>query len=91
MTRPKSIRRKIDGPYAGLSIFKEKRVRMSSKYAVDIALYDAEGVYMISCVWDPHLPSVYEMEMLHERIQEELEPFLEMLGLLSGFLSGDVE
>lgn len=46
---------------------------------------------MISCVWDPHLPSVNEMEVLHERIQEELEPFHEMLGLLSGFLSGDVE
>lgn len=88
MTRPKSIRRQMKGPFAGLPILKKKRVRMSSKYAVDIALYDADRVYPISCVWDPKLPSAIEMEMLHDRLQEELAPFYETLGLHSGFLSG---
>ena len=91
MTGPKSIRRQINGPYAGLPILKEKRVRISSKYAVDIALYDADGVYMISCVWEPDLPSADELAIIEDRLQEELVPFCEMLGLLSGFLSGDVE
>lgn len=89
MTRPKSVRRQTKGPYAGLPILKKKRVRMSSKYAVDIALYDAEGVYVTSCVWDPKLPSAIEMDMLHERLQEELAPFFETFGLHSGFLLGD--
>ena len=88
MTRPKSIRRQIDGPYAGLPILKEKRVRMSSKYAVDIALHDAKGIYMISCVWDPELPNASEMAMLHNHLEAELAPFYETLGLLSGLLSG---
>ena len=88
MTRPNSLRHQNDGPYAGLPILKAERVRISSKYAVDIALYDAEGVYMISCVWDPEVPSEGEMGVLHERIQEELAPFYETSGLLSGILSG---
>jgi hypothetical protein len=88
MTRPKSVRRQMKGPYAGLPILKKKRVRMSSKYAVDIALYDAEGVYVTYCVWDPTLPSAVEREMLHDRIQDELGPFFETVGLHSGFLSG---
>ena len=88
MTRPKSVRRQMKGPYAGLPILKKKRVRMSSKYAVDITLYHAEGVYVTSCVWDPKLPSAVEMEMLHDRIQDELGPFFETVGLHSGFLLG---
>lgn len=88
MTRPKSVRRQMTGPYAGLPILKKKRVRMSSKYAVDIALHDAEGVYVISCVWDPKLPSAIEMDKLHNRLQEELAPFYETFGLHAGFLSG---
>jgi len=79
----------MKGPYAGLPILKKKRVRMSSKYAVDIALYQAEGAYVISCVWDPKLPGAIEIEMLHDRLQEELAPFYETFGLHSGFLSGD--
>lgn len=90
MTRPKSVRRQMNGPYAGLPILKKKRVRMSVKYAVDIALYDANRVYVVSCVWDPKLPSAVEMEMLHDRIQDELAPFYEAFGQHAGFLSGDV-
>jgi hypothetical protein len=88
MTRPKSVRRQMTGPYAGLPILKKKRVRMSSKYAVVIALLDAEGVYVISCVWDPKLPSATEMDKLHDRLQEELAPFVEVVGLHSGLLLG---
>ena len=88
MTRPKSVRRQMKGPYAGLPILKKKRVRMSSKYAVDIALHDAEGVYVISCVWDPKLPSAIEMDKLNGRLQEELAPFVEMAGMHSGLLLG---
>lgn len=91
MTRPKSVRRQVTGPYAGLPILKKKRVRMSSKYAVNIALYDADRVYPISCVWDPKLPSAIAMDKLHDRLQEELAPFVEMAGMHSGFLLGDTE
>lgn len=90
MTRPKSVRRQMKGPYAGLPILKKKRVRMSPKYAVDIVLYDANRVYAISCVWDPKPPSAIEMGMLHDRIQDELAPFYEAFGQHAGFLSGDV-
>lgn len=88
MTRPKGVRRRMKGPYAGLPILKKKRVRMSSKYVVNIALYHADRVYPISCVWDPKLPSAIEMGMLHERLQEELAPFYEAFGQHAGFLSG---
>lgn len=88
MTRPKSVRRQMKGPYAGLPILKKKRVRMTRKYAVNITLYDADRVYPISCVWDPKRPSAIEMKMLHDRLQEELTPFYETFGLHAGFLSG---
>jgi hypothetical protein len=89
MTRPKSARQAAKkGPYAGLPILKKQRVRMSPKYAVNITLYDADRVYPISCVWDPKLPSALEMEMFHDRLQEELAPFFQTAGLHAGFLSG---
>lgn len=90
MTRPKSVRRQMEGPYAGLLILKKKRVRMSSKYAINITLYEAHRVYPISCVWDPKLPSAMEMEMLGDRLQGELASLYKAVWLHSGFLSGDV-
>lgn len=88
MTRPKGVRRQMKGPYAGLPILKKKRVRMSSKYAVNIALYDADRVYAISCVWDPKLPSAADMKMLNDRLQGELSSLYKAVWLHSGFLSG---
>jgi hypothetical protein len=90
MTRPESVRRQMKGPYAGLLILKKKRVSRSSKYAVNIMLYEVHGVYPIPCVWDPRLPSALEMKKLGDRLQWKLASSYKAVWLNSGFLSGDV-
>lgn len=52
------------------------RVRVTSKYIMEITLYDFDGVYPVEVLWDPHLPSPAKQKALTRKIDEALTPYL---------------
>ena len=86
MTRPKRVRQAAKNPFAGFPVLKNARVPLSPKYAVEVTLYNAGGPLVLSCIWDPHLPSQAEKDALSDRLDEELAPFYEVALIQSGLL-----
>lgn len=62
------------------------RAYLTPAYSIEITLYDYEGVYVTSVVWDPEVPSPDELKELEPLVEEALAPYhlrvLQQAGLI---------
>ena len=62
------------------------RAYLTPAYSIEITLYDYEGVYVTSVVWDPEVPGPDELKELEPLVEEALAPYhlrvLQQAGLI---------
>lgn len=65
-----------------------RRVHLTPSYAIEISLYDYDGVYPIEVIWDPSVPSKRQFGKLAPKVDAAMAPFLAKAAQLCRLFEG---
>ncbi|MBC2652363.1 hypothetical protein [Novosphingobium aerophilum] len=77
-----------DIPGASQRAVMRGRVRVTSKYHIEITLYDFDGVFPVEVIWDPRLPSPAKQQALARKVDVALAPYCAKVLQLGRLLDG---
>lgn len=77
-----------DIPGARERVVMRGRARITTKYTVEITLYDFDGVHATEVIWAPYLPSPAKQKALARKVDLALTPYYAKVLQLGGLLDG---